>query len=582
MSYITLYRKYRSQSFKDLVGQESIIKTLSNAIENDRLTHAYIFSGPRGTGKTSTARILAKSLNCRTGKSVNPCNVCNVCKGITDGSSMDVIEIDAASNRGIDEMRQVREKVNFAPVEGKYKVYIIDEVHMLTEPAFNALLKTLEEPPTHTIFILATTDPQKVPVTILSRCQRLDFGRIPISQISEHLKYIAAKENATIEEKAALMIAKNSEGGLRDAISLMDQVIAFSGNTITSDSVITIIGNYSSDFLFDIAEIMAKNGINELLSQLDEVINQGKNITQIVRDLIDFYRSMMFVKLGNTKTIEMSEDQITRLKNITANYPVKRIKEIIMVLSKAELDMKWHPNSRLLVEIAFIDLTMLAENTEVEKEAALPKHDYGSNSPATKAANPARQGSAESGTPVSEPKKEEKAFTSHISSEPSTINTLTFNQVSSKDSSKNISAIEPVIEKKMEEIKASIKQIDNLHVELSLPAVKHHWTDIINKIKGKNKIKLSVYLLECEPFKIENQKVFLAFKEKYSFHKDQVSQKENADLIEEVFKSIFGNNTTVEFVTRPSDAQQNRLGDQAKENNEDTNNLVSLFDGQLL
>lgn len=565
MAYLTLYRKYRSQVFADLVGQEHIIRTLTNAIENDRLTHAYLFSGPRGTGKTSTARILAKSLNCRTGKTITPCNICDVCKGITDGSSMDVIEIDAASNRGIDEMRQIREKVVYAPVEGKYKVYIIDEVHMLTEPAFNALLKTLEEPPSHTIFVLATTDPQKVPATILSRCQRLDFGRIPNHQIAAHLQYIAGKEQIKMEEKAASMIAVHADGGLRDAISLMDQIIAFSGNTITSDDVITIIGSYSSEFLFALAEKTADMDIQSLLEELDRIVNQGRNIVQIVRDLIDFYRSMMFVKLGSLKSVQLSKEAIASLQLLAARYTMLRIKTVITTLAKAELDMRWHPNARLLLEIAFMDLTTLSE-----PEPALPQPPV---SPAARvtALSPVVAPALQPASPRPVP--------------PVAAPIPAVTQPPQRPDTSPATSADPAPLRAQPPAPAPPQPLAEPLPPpgtLSLPSVKHHWSDIINKLKSMKKIKIFSFMQECEPYKVEDGKVFLSFKEKYQFHRDQLAMKENSDVVLDVFRGVFGPDVSLEYVIGKGMSVAAVQAEEKQQQTDEISNLVSLFDGHVL
>lgn len=254
MAYLALYRAWRPQNFKDVIGQEHIIKTLENALINNKFSHAYLFSGPRGTGKTSVAKIFSKAINCNNSIDGNPCNKCNTCVGITNGSIMDVIEIDAASNRGIEEIREIRENVKFTPTETKYKVYIIDEVHMLTTEAFNALLKTLEEPPEHVIFILATTEQHKIPLTIISRCQNFDFKRVSTKHMINRLKYVGEAEGYQIEEDALTLIARYSDGGMRDALSLLDQVMAVSDNTIIVDSILNISGRISYQSFSYIAE----------------------------------------------------------------------------------------------------------------------------------------------------------------------------------------------------------------------------------------------------------------------------------------------------------------------------------------
>jgi DNA polymerase-3 subunit gamma/tau len=374
MSYISLYRKWRSQSFADLVGQPAIVQTLQNAIKNDRLAHAYLFSGPRGTGKTSTARILAKSLNCKQGPTVSPCGGCESCTKIRDGHSVSVIEIDAASNRGIDEIRELRERVRYAPVEGRYKVYIIDEVHMLTPEAFNALLKTLEEPPSHTIFVLATTETQKVPPTIASRCQRLDFGRIKLSETEAHLKKIAATEGFSIDDKALNLIGRVGEGSLRDSISLLDQVVSFSGKKISYDDVVLMLGTADEELLFAFADAIISGDTVKMLKLVDDSLTEGRSTPQVTRDLVGHFRNLLHLKVGAGDTLELTADYLERLTQQAATCTLEQIKGVIRGLTKAELDMKWHPHARLVLEVALLELfgAKVEEKPTVAKTVVLP------------------------------------------------------------------------------------------------------------------------------------------------------------------------------------------------------------------
>lgn len=356
MSYVSLYRKWRSQNFDEIIGQPAIVQTLKNAIKNNRLAHAYLFDGPRGTGKTSTARILAKSLNCENGPTPNPCGKCSSCLKIRDGQSVNVIEIDAASNRGIDEIRELRERVRYAPVEGRYKVYIIDEVHMLTPEAFNALLKTLEEPPSHTIFVLATTELQKVPLTIASRCQRLDFGRIKLSEIEAHLKRVAKAEGFEIDDKALNLVARVGEGSMRDSISLLDQLVSFSGHKISYDDVVMMLGTADEELLFAFGDALASGDAAKMLKLVKDGLAEGRSTQQVTRDLVAHFRNLLHLKVGSGEALELTADYLERLKGQAENLSLDRIKEIIRGLSRAELDMKWHPHARLVLEVALLEL----------------------------------------------------------------------------------------------------------------------------------------------------------------------------------------------------------------------------------
>ncbi|GJM83808.1 hypothetical protein HMSSN139_63040 [Paenibacillus sp. HMSSN-139] len=302
MEHIALYRAWRPQSFQDMVGQQHIIRTLQNAIREQRLSHAYLFSGPRGTGKTSAAKILAKAVNCEKGPAAEPCNECDACRRITAGAVMDVLEIDAASNRGVEEIRDLREKVKYAPTEVRQKVYIIDEVHMLTTEAFNALLKTLEEPPPHVMFILATTEPHRLPATVISRCQRFDFRRVSLEEQSERLRMICEQEGIEAEKEAIEYIARLSDGGMRDALSILDQIASFSGRKVSYQQVLDMTGGIASRQFAELAKTLLAGDIGGMLQMIDGFMQEGKSADKCMENLLYYFRDLLMVKWCRRRT----------------------------------------------------------------------------------------------------------------------------------------------------------------------------------------------------------------------------------------------------------------------------------------
>ena len=357
MAYVALYRRWRPERFADLVGQEHISRTLSRAVTSGQISHAYLFTGPRGTGKTSTAKILARALNCAEGPTLTPCGVCDSCRSISDGSSMDVFEIDAASNRGIDEIRDLRESVKFAPTEGHYKIYIIDEVHMLTTEAFNALLKTLEEPPERVIFILATTEPHKVPATIQSRCQRYDFHRITVTEIRDRLIYVCKESDIAAEEDALGIIAAQADGGMRDALSILDQCMALAEGTLTAERVQEALGLVGRAWIRRMAGEIAARDAAALIAQLSELLQSGRELKQVLAELAQYFRRLMIAGVGGTvSAAELCAGDAEELRMDAAQFTQEEIMSILRRLNETMQELRTSPQPRIAVETLLIGL----------------------------------------------------------------------------------------------------------------------------------------------------------------------------------------------------------------------------------
>lgn len=357
MEHIALYRAWRPQSFQDMVGQQHIIQTLQNAIREQRTSHAYLFSGPRGTGKTSAAKILAKAVNCERGPATEPCNECEACRRITSGAVMDVQEIDAASNRGVEEIRDLREKVKYAPTEVRQKVYIIDEVHMLTTEAFNALLKTLEEPPPHVMFILATTEPHRLPATIISRCQRFDFRRVSLEEQTARLALICEQEGMEADHDALQYIARLSDGGMRDALSVLDQISSFTDGRVTYQQVMDMTGGIASEQFAKLAASLLKGDVGHILQMIEGFMHEGKSADKCMENLLYYFRDLLMIKM--VPDADKLTDRVLNpesFRDMAESFTKEQLFQMIDTLNRYQSEMKYAVQPQTLFEVALLKL----------------------------------------------------------------------------------------------------------------------------------------------------------------------------------------------------------------------------------
>ena len=518
MSYTVFARRYRPQRFDEIVGQETIARTLQNAIKADRVAHAYLFAGPRGVGKTSTARILAKALNCKTGPTVKPCSSCSSCIEIGDGRSLDVIEIDGASNRGIDEIRVLRENVKFSPSAGKFKIYIIDEVHMLTTEAFNALLKTLEEPPGFVKFIFATTQPHKVIPTILSRCQRFDFRRITVLEITAQLERIIVSENIKVDKEVLFAIAKASDGSLRDAESVLDQLVSFSEERISLKDVVSVLGLVEQEVLFEITDKIIQKDAKAVLGLLNNLIDGGKDIGVFLTNLIEHFRNLMIAKVtkGDTKLVDLPLEICERLLRQSELLSLEEIFSAFNILVSAQEMSKRLNSLRIPLEVNLIRLAH-------DKRGSITLIHQGKHPQEMKQ------------PPVNDKSPQEAAQRQDA-------------KIESTDAPQSI----------------------------SLDKIKDAWQNIINNL-GRIKMSVATYLNEGEPIKVQGSIVVISFPKNYSLHKESLERHENMALIEKSLSELFNVNLKVNFILS---AQNLRKEDSEK--NPFVKSALEMFEGRVI
>nr|WP_155661211.1 DNA polymerase III subunit gamma/tau [Priestia megaterium] len=501
-----MYRVYRPQSFNDVVGQQHIIKTLQNALVQEKFSHAYLFSGPRGTGKTTAAKILAKAVNCEKAPIAEPCNECATCRGITDGSISDVIEIDAASNNGVDEIRDIRDKVKYAPSAVRYKVYIIDEVHMLSIGAFNALLKTLEEPPAHVIFILATTEPHKIPLTIISRCQRFDFKRISPEDIVYRMKEVLGSEELEVSEDALYEIAKASEGGMRDALSLLDQAISYSTEKVSLEDVLSITGAVSQAFIVKIVQAIFNENIVEALDSVESLIKNGKDPARFVEDLIFYYRDVLLYQASEENAYLLEKAAVNEeFKELSSKMDSAFIYKVIAELNQTQQEMKWSNHPRVLLEVALVKLAQSSTN----QEDTLPYQDI---------LQKMNQMEAEL-----QQLKEKGIQVDH---------TAQAAQTEKKQTRQSRSQYKTPVGKVNEVLKNATRQ--------NLETIKRSWAQVLDTLKQQNKASHAALLSNSEPVASSDQSFILKFK--YEIHCKMASENNNnvRDNLENILYTLIG------------------------------------------
>ena len=535
-----LYRVYRPKNFSDVIGQEHIVRTLKNQIENNNVGHAYLFCGTRGTGKTSTAKIFSRAVNCTNLHNDEPCNECENCREILEDKTMDVVEIDAASNNSVDDIRELRENVKYSPAKAKYKVYIIDEVHMLSQGAFNALLKTLEEPPSYVIFILATTEPHKIPATILSRCQRFDFKRVTVKDISSRMRYICEKEGIEADEKALNLIARNSQGALRDALSILDQCISFEGNKISYNDVIELLGSVNIEQLFDLAESVIKEDTRKSLQILNDFIIWGKDVRNLVNDLIDHFRNLMVCKISNDldEIISLPEETIDLLKQQAETIDTNNLIRILNILSETQDGMKISSNPRVLMEVTMMKIAQ--PMFDESKEALIKRIEN----------------------------LEQKIESGNIK-----VNHISTNQTVDNFNENNQQNNNTVEKQEDENI-----EYENLKGD-DIKLVEKSWKKILQKMKEDKNQVIRALLQDVDSFNISEDTLYIIFTDNYSFAKSRLDSPATIQYVEKVIREVLNRSFSVKIALK---SQLSNLNTQIKKEDKGEQILKDIVSEDIL
>ena len=498
---LALYRKYRPQTFEEVIGQEHVTRTLRNALQDGRIVHAYLFAGPRGTGKTTTARLLAKAVNClEEDLAARPCNRCAICQAINEGHLLDLIEIDAASNRGIDEIREIRERVNFRPNEARYKVYVVDEVHMLTEHAFNALLKTLEEPPPHALFVLATTDPQKVPATVLSRCQRFDFRRVPLNLLVEHLAKIAQAEGVEVEPAALDLIARQATGSVRDAVSLLDQLFAFCEGRVAVKDVEAVLGSVPTAVVSGLVEALLARDVARMLKSVDDLSRSGTDLLYAARSLVEYLRGLLLLRVGGeARLLNRAEEEVAAMQEQARRASAADLARWVRAFQKAVEEMKGDLLPQIPLELACVEACLEVQSVERAEAAApvaavVPVASPGASAPRELA----RQAPRAPGRAAAQEPVQAKAHPSPRTGAPAVPSGTKANAAT----------------------------------------LKAAWGRVLAEVRPHSRQVEAVLRGSCEPLSIEDGVVTIGFY--HQFHKGQVEETRNRELVQEAVSRVLG------------------------------------------
>lgn len=524
MSYVCLFRKYRPQRFEEVVGQAHVSQTLQNAIRLNRIAQAYLFCGPRGVGKTSVARILAKSLNCERGPTPTPCGQCEMCQRISAGQAVDIVEIDAASNRGIDDIRSLRDDVVYSPTQGRFKLYILDEAHQVTHDAFNAFLKTLEEPPSHVLFVLCTTEPHRIPSTILSRCQRFDFKRVSIEEIRQRLAQVAGAEGLDIEEPAQLAIARAAEGSMRDALSILDQIVAYSGTRITRADVEEVLGSLEIDTLLEWGEVVATGNTSQGLQLINRLIDEGKDARQLVAEAMEHFRNLLLARLqcASEQLATLSLEVRQKLAAQAARFTPERLLALIEALARADRELRWNPQPRLVLEVLMIELTHpeLGGRSQPlpERLAALPP-----------GAEPGRLETERELAPGSWPAQPESML-----------------------AEADAGPLPPETRgAEGETLGTDTEAVIPNGPAADLRAFQSHWPAFLEQIKER-RISTWALIMDTLPLNLDQAVLMVGFRPEHPFRLAQAEQSKHRDLIEEMLSEFAGRPIHVEYCMMPA------------------------------